>query len=159
MRTLSIDRSFFTMAFGRDVDYHDWPPRRFLLDRSTGEVLWFYERDEDAFFEAGMPAKENREERERVEAEPERYLEIPGLDHGEHHGILREFLRSDWTGDEVRLLRADAAYSGSIGRWMRDVGHEEAVRAFRAYREARIAAMAEEFLRDNGVVPEWKSRA
>ena len=138
MRTLSIDRSFFTMAFGRDVDYHDWPPRRFLLDRSTGEVLWFYERDE---------------------AEPERYLEIPGLDHGEHHGILREFLRSDWTGDEVRLLRADAAYSGSIGRWMRDVGHEEAVRAFRAYREARIAAMAEEFLRDNGVVPEWKSRA
>ena len=159
MQTLAIDRELFMMAFGRDIDYHDSLPQGTWLDRSTGEVLWFYECDADAFFEVGMPARENREERERVEAEPERYLEIPGLGHGEHHGILREFLRSDWTGDEARLLRADAAYSGSIGRWMRDVGDEGAVRAFREYREARIAAMAEEFLRENGVVPGWKSRA
>ena len=130
MRTLAIDRSLFLMAFGRDVDYHDMVPQRTWLDRSTGDVLWFYESDEDAFFEGGIPAEENREERERVEAEPERYLEIPGLDHGEHHGILREFLRSDWT-----------------------------VRAFREYQEARIAAMAEEFLRENGIVPEWEPSA
>ena len=154
MRTLAIDRSLFLMAFGRDVDYHDRVPQRTWLDRSTGDVLWFYESDEDSFFEGGIPAGENREERERVEAEPERYLEIPGLDHGEHHGILREFLRSDWTGDEARLRRADAAYSGSIGRWIRDVGDEGTVRAFREYQEARIAAMAEEFLRENGIVPE-----
>ena len=159
MRTLAIDRSLFLMAFGRDVDYHDMVPQRTWLDRSTGDVLWFYESDEDAFFEGGIPAGENREERERVEAEPERYLEIPGLEHGEHHGILREFLGSDWTGDEARLRHADAAYSGSIGRWIRDVGDEGAIRAFREYQETQIAAMAEGFLRENGIVPEWESPA
>ena len=143
------------MAFERDVDYHDMVPQRTWLDRSTGDVLWFYESDEDAYFEVRIPAGENHEE--RVEAEPERYLEIPGLGHGEHHGMLREFLRSGWTEDEARLRRTDAAYSGSIGRWIRNVGDEGAVRAFREYQEARIAAMAEEFLRENGVVPEWES--
>ena len=147
------------MAFGRDVDYHDAHPQRTWLDRSTGNVIWFHECDEDAFFEAGIPAEENREERERIEADPERYLEIPGLDHGEHHGILKKFLGSDWTDDETRRRRTGAAYTGSIGRWMRDVGDEGAVRAFREFREARIAAMAEEFLRDNGIVPDWESPA
>ncbi len=159
MQSLAIDRSLFIMAIGRDVDYHDSLPQITWLDRSTGDVLWLYECDEDAFFEVGIPAEENREERERVEAEPERYLEIPGLGHGEHHGILREFLRSGWTGDDARRRRAEAAYSGSIGRWMREVGDEEAVRAFREYREARIAAMAEEFLRENGITPAWESPA
>ena len=29
--------------------------------------------------------------REKVDTSPERYLLIPGRDHGEHHDILREF--------------------------------------------------------------------
>ena len=107
MRTLAIDRSFFTMALGRVVDYHDWPPRRFLLDRRTDKVLWFYEHDEDAYMEAGMRADENREE--RVEAESGRFLEIPGLDHGEQHAILRNFLAFGWSGEEARRLRARSA--------------------------------------------------
>ena len=37
---------------------------------------------------------------------------------------------------------------------MKDVGDEGVVRAFREYREARITAMAEEFLRESGVVPD-----
>ena len=159
MRTLVIDRSFFTMAFGRDVDYHDWPPRRFLLDRCTGEVLWYYECDEDAYMEAGTPADENRGERERVESEPGRFLEIPDLDHGERHAILRDFLASGWSGEEARRLRAETAYTGSIGGWMRGVDDEGAVRAFLEYREARITAMAGEFLRENGIVPDWKRTA
>lgn len=159
MRTLAIDRELFLMAFGRDVDYHDSVPQRTWLDRSTGEVLWLYECDEDAYWQAGIPAGENREERERVEAELDRYLEIPGLDHGEHHGILRGFLASGWTGDEARRRRADAAYSGSIGRWKDDVGDEGAVHAFHEYREARITEMGEGFLRENGIVPDWKPPA
>ena len=123
------------------------------MHEAQRRLLWLYECDEDAYWEAGISAGKNREERERVKAEPERYLVIPGLDHGEHHEILRGYLRSGWTGDEARLLRANAAYSGSIGRWMSDVGDEGAVRAFREYRETRIAAMAEEFLRENGIVP------
>ncbi len=156
MRSLAIDRELFMMAFGRDVEYHDMALQRTWLDRRTGDVLWLYECDEDAYMEVGIPAEENREERERVEAEPERYLEIPGLDHGEHHGILRRFLRSDWSGDEARRRRADAAYSGSIGRWKRDVADEGAVHAFRDFQEAQIAKLAEGFLRENGIVPEWR---
>ena len=94
-----------------------------------------------------------------VAAAPERYLEIPGLGHGEHHEILRQFLGSDWTDDETRLRRADAAYSVSIGRWKTDVGDEGAVDAFHEYQEAQIARMAEGFLRENGIAPDWKSLA
>ena len=58
-----------------------------------------------------------------------------------------------------RLWRAGAAYGGSIGRWMRDVGDEEAVGAFREFREAQIVRLAEAFLRESGVVPDRKSPA
>ena len=159
MQSLAIDREIFMMAFGRDVDYHDMVPQRTWLDRRTGEVLWLYERDDDAYWEAGMPAGENREGREHVAAAPERYLEIPGLGHGEHHEILRQFLGSDWTDDETRLRRADAAYSVSIGRWKTDVGDEGAVHAFREFQEAQTVRLAEEFLRENGIIPDWKSPA
>ena len=153
---LVIDRMLFTMAFGRDVDFHDMYPQTTYLDRRTGDVVWLYEDDEDAYGEAGIPAEENRQGRERVAAEPERYLEIPGLDHGEHHEVLRQFLRSDWTGDDARWRRAAAAYSGSIGRWKRDVRDEGAVHGFHEFQEKRIVELAEEFLRENEIVPDWK---
>ena len=153
---LVIDRMLFTMAFGRDVDFHDSFPQSTYLDRRTGEVIWLYEDDEDAYGEAGIPAEENRQGRKRVAAEPERYLEIAGFDHGEHHEILRQFLRSDWTDDDARWRSADAAYSGSIGRWKRDVRDEGAVHSFYDFQEKRIAELAEELLRENGIVPDWK---
>ena len=159
MQSLAIDREIFIMAFGRDVDYHDIVPQRTWLDRRTGEVLWLYERDDDAYWEGGISAGENCEGSERVATEPERYLEIPGLDHGEHHEILRQFLGSDWTDDETRLRRVGEAYTGSIGRWKTDVGDEGAVDAFHEYQEAQIARMAEGFLRENGIAPDWKSLA
>ena len=153
---LVIDRTLFTMAFGRDVDFHDSYPQSTYLDRRTGVVIWLYEDDEDAYAEAGIPAEINRQGRERVAADAERYLEIPGFDHGEHHEILRQFLRSDWTDNDARWRRAEAAYSGSIGRWKRDVRDEGAVYAFYDFQEKRIAELAEEFLRENGIVPAWK---
>ena len=146
----------FMMAFGRDVDFHDACPQSTYLDRCTGEIVWLYEDDDDAYGEVGIPPEENCKGRERIAAEPERYLEIPGLDHGDHHDILRQFLRSDWTGDDARWRRAGEAYSGSIGRWKRDVRDEEAVHAFHAFQEEQIAKLAEEFLLENGVVPEWR---
>ena len=63
---------------------------------------------------AGIEPEENQALRERINASPERYLEIPGLSHGEYYGILKEFLNSDWTDDDELWQRAQDAYSGSI---------------------------------------------
>ena len=153
---VAIDRALFMLAFERDVDFHDAHPQSTHLDRRTGEVFWLYENDDDANYEAGIPAEENCEGRERVAADPQRYLEIPGLDHGDHHDFLRRFLRSNWTGDDARWQRVREAYSGSIGRWKRDVRDDGALHAFYAFRDGQIERLAEEFLRDNGIVPQWR---
>jgi len=103
-----------------------------------------------------MPAEENREERERIEAEPDRYLEIPGLDYGDHHRILQRFLWSDWTDDEARKDKAAEAYFGSIGGWKKNVGDQGAIHAFYDSQDAQINELAEEFLRENDIIPDWK---
>ena len=154
-RKLAIDPSLFTMAFGRDVDYHDMVPQLTYLDRRTGDVIWAYEIDEDAYMETGIPAAENCEQRERVAAEPDRYLEIPGLDHDDHHRILKRFLRSDWTENEERRQKAFEAYFGSIGGWKKSVNDEGAIHAFYDYQDTQITELAEEFLAENGIVPDW----
>jgi hypothetical protein len=152
---LTVDQSLFTIAFGRDVDYHDVVPQLIYLDRFTGDVMWLYESDDDAYMEAGIPASENLEQRERIVAEPNRYLEIPGLDHDDHHKILKSFLRSDWTDDEARSQKAFEAYFGSIGGWKKSVNDEGAIQAFYDYQDTRITELAEEFLAENGIVPDW----
>ncbi len=126
------------------------------LDRDTGEILWVYEDDEDAETIAGVPTEENREMREAIEAAPSRYLEIPGVDHGDHHDILRSFLRSSWTDDEAARERAYGAYRGSIGRWKDAVDDRDVIHAYYRFQEQRVLEIGEEFLRDNGIEPEWK---
>jgi hypothetical protein len=155
-RRLAIDKILFTMAFGRDVDYHDKVSQLTYLDRHTGDVIWVYETDDDAYMEAGIPADDNRQVRERVAGDPDRYLEIPGLDHGDHHEILKAFLSSDWTDDEEQRQNAEAAYTGSIGRWKKRVDDQEAVHTFYDFRAARVAMLAEEFLQENGIAPIWR---
>ena len=124
-RRLAIDQDLFMMAFGRDVVYHDMVPQLTYLDRRTGQVIWVYETDDDAYMEAGIPADENRQERERVAGDPARYLDIPGLDHGEHHEILKAFFSSDWTDDEEQRRRVEFAYLGSIGGWKESVDDQD----------------------------------
>ena len=92
LRNLTIDHTLFSMAFDRDVPFHDIYLQSAYLDRESGEIYWVYEKDENAEMEAGIPAEENRAIRERIEATPDRYLEIPELDHADHHDILRAFL-------------------------------------------------------------------
>lgn len=153
---VAIDQDMFLMAFGRDVDYESMGSDLGFLDRRTGEVIWIFETDEEAEMEAGIPADDNRRDRERIEAEPDRFLEIPGLYHGDHHDILRAFLRSSWCDDERRLENAEEAYSGSIGRWKRHVRDEDAVHAYYDFRDARVKDLAEEWLRDTGIAPVWR---
>jgi len=49
---------------------------------------------------AGIDPEENAALRTQIDKYPDRYLEIPGRDHGEHLDILRDFLNSNWTDDK-----------------------------------------------------------
>jgi hypothetical protein len=105
---------------------------------------------------AGMKPEENAALREKVEAAPERYLEIRGRDHGEHHDILREFLNSNWTDDKNLRAQTRNAYSGSIGGWKEEVDNENVVNAYYDFRERKIREFAEEFLHENDIQPIWR---
>jgi hypothetical protein len=145
-----IDRKRFLLAFNRDARYHDRFPQTVYLDRETGDVLWVYQNDEEAEAE-GMRAGQNDEHRERVEANPARYLEIPGRSHNCHHEILRDFLDSDWTDDPHEKALAKDVYDWSIGGWLTAVENEHAVKAYFEYKEATLRQMAQQFLRDNQI--------
>ena len=105
---------------------------------------------------AGIDPDENADLRNQIEAYPERYLEIPGRGHGEHHDILRDFLNSNWTDNEELRSRARNAYFGSIGGWKEEVDNQDALHAYYDFRDQRIKDMAEEFLRENDIHPIWR---
>lgn len=151
-----INRNLFKMAFGRDVDNHDMYPQSTYLDRQTDDNLWLYECDEGASWAVRVPAEENREGWERIEVEPERYLRIPDLGHGDHYDILREFLRSDWTGDEARPGACGGCEFGLDRTLQARCVRRGAVHAFHAFQEVQIEKMAEDFLRHNYVVADWR---
>ncbi len=138
-KKLPIDEVPFLEAFGRDVDFvdfHDTYPQSVYLDLQTGDLLWLYDDDEDAYSEARIPSEDNAADRQRVANSPARYLEIFGLDHGEHHEILQEFFNSDWTDDDDARLKAREAYFGSIGGWKKTVADERVVYAFYDFQSA-----------------------
>jgi hypothetical protein len=156
MRKIRVDESIFIHAFERDVDFHDHCAQSTYLDLETGEVLWIYEEDDEAEFETGIEPEENAALREQVDTSPERYLLIPGRDHGEHHDILREFLKSPWTDDEELRLRTRDAYAGSIGRWMEAVDDQAVINAYCGFRDRKIKELAEEFFEEHGLQPVWR---
>ena len=153
MRSLQINQVLFIDAFERDIDFQVMDPQSNFLDKETGEVVWVFEDDEDAENIAGIKPEENDVIRERIEASPERYIEIPVLSHGEHHDILREFLYSDWTDDKELMSKAQQAYSGSIGRWKEAVDRRDFEHAYYEFRDRKIMEMAEEFLHAHHIDP------
>ena len=155
LRNLSIDRALFGLALDQDVDFQECPTSHYL-DLQTGEVEWVYENDEDAYMQTGIPAEDNRAIREKIEATPNHYLELPGLERGDYHELLREFLDSDWTDDAEKHARVRNAYTGSIGRWKRSLEDRRIVHAFNNYCDRRKEQMGEEFLREHGIEPNWR---
>jgi len=159
MRKLKIDhglRAALRIEFGRDVNY-ELHPRSNYLDLCTGRVTSVYESDEDARYDIGIAPEKNQEERLLVESDPDRFVLIPGLSHGDHHAILLDFLSSDWTDDEELRTEVRDAYSGSIGRWKKSMWEEngsDVVHAWDGYRDERIDEMIDEFLRKHGFEPE-----
>ena len=156
LRKVTIDLTLFSLAFDRDVDFHDAYPTSTYLDLETGNTIWVYEDDEDAYMEAGISTDDNRRTRERVESIPGQYLEIPGLDHGDHHDILRGFLDSDWTASKERHAKARNAYFGSIGGWKKSVDDDSIVHEFHDYRDRKTKQMADDFLHEHGIQPDWR---
>ncbi len=147
----------FEMAMETDRDFPIGDAEEIpYLDSETGEIHWVYEDDEDAESIVNIPAEENWMKREAIEAAPDRYLEVPGVDHGEHHEILRAFLRSSWTDDDEAWQRAYDAYRGSIGRWKDAVDERDVIHAYYRFQEQKVLEMGVEFLRENGIEPDWK---
>ncbi len=156
LQKLTIEWISFELAFSHAPDPLYASTQSAYLDRQTGEVIWVYENDEDAEMEAKIPAEENRSVWQRIEATLERFLEIPGLDHGDDHDILRAFLKSDWTDDDEVWRKTKYAYRGSIGRWKRAVNDRDIIQAYYDFSNRRAAELADEFLRDHGIEPDWK---
>src|SRR6266542_3821534 len=155
-QTLHVDKILFLEAFGRGVPFHDDMAQSTYLDLETGELIWFYDDDDEAHMEAGIPVEENRSLREQVASASDRYLEIPGLDHGEHHEILREFLASDAIEDPALKAHAPEAYSGSIGGWKRAVPDEAIVHRFYQFCDDAVLVRAEAFLQGHGMHVVWR---
>jgi len=141
MQSLVINVSHFCRAFGRDVAFQDLFQLTYL-DRESGTIDWFFENDADA---DGISPENNAEMRQRIAIAPEPYLKIPGLTHGNHHDLLKEWLDSDWTEDEEEKNRVEAAYFGSIGGWKEAVDDDRVFHAFCDFREHRIKQLAEGF--------------
>lgn len=156
MRKVVVEEMMFILAFERDEVFSDPCSQTTFLDLETGDVLWVFEEDEDAENWAGIDPEKNAALRSQIDKNPERYLEVPGRDHGEHHGILRDFLNSRWTDDEELWTFAQDAYSGSIGRWKKRVDNRDVLHAYYDFRDLRIKEMTEEFLRENEIQPIWR---
>lgn len=144
----------FSSAFDRDVDFES-DGQEAYLDLRTGEVLWIFVEDEDAWMHAGLAREENKALREMVDSAPGRYLEIPGRNHGEYHELLREFLGSAWTTDERKRQRAADAYVGSIGGWKKAVRDPDIIHAYHDYCDRRLQELAEEFLQEHDIRVLW----
>jgi hypothetical protein len=156
MRTVHVDELMFIEAFQRDVDFQDIEPQSAYLVLETGEVVWLFEEDDDARMWAGIEPEENSALRQEIDASPEKYLEIPGRDHGEHHHMLQNFLSSEWTDDEELWTRAQDAYSGSIGGWKEAVDNRDIVHAYYEFRDVKIKEWAEEFFLEHNIKPVWR---
>lgn len=154
MQVLTINQAIFLTVFARDRDYHPYPYQAYL-NRQDGEIVTVHWEDEDAHTEHGTPPAANKAMRNQVAAAPNRYLDIPGLSHGDHHAILLDFLASDWTDDDDAKLDAQAAYHGSIGRWKRTVQNDDARLQHQNHQYDESIRMAEAFLRKNGIEPHW----
>ena len=148
MRSVQINQLMFIDAFERDVDFHNEYPQSAYLDLETGEVIWVFEEDEDAEWATGIEPGETDDVRARIDGSPERYLEIPGRGHGEHHDILREFLNSDWTEDkELKSRHSKRIQVRSVGGKKRSIVETSCMRTMifaivRLWRRRRSFSMS-----------------
>lgn len=159
-QTIKIEWALFHIAFDTDVDYREPYPLSKYLDKETGKISFIYDDDKDAEWE-GTDPDENKMEREMVASNPNVFLEIPGLTHGDNHDILQAFLESDWTGNKELKQNAKNCYFGSIGGWLKEMERRDEIdndtvySAWQEYHGEFIEKEKEKFLSDNGIKFEW----
>ena len=152
---LNIDTYPFMLAFERSDGYEIADsPRITFLDRETGELVWAYKWNCERTVYEGARPEDSSGLREQIAARPERYLEIRGLTHDDHHEMLRTFLQTTWTDDDDLRDMAYVAYTGTIGEWRYRVG-EEIYALFEFYRMDVIQALAERWLVKHRIRPNW----
>lgn len=156
LQRLTIDKWDFAMEFETDSENDDFGyAYSSYLDRSTAEILRVFLSDESALDAADIPEEENRELRERTEANAERYLRIENLTLEDNTEMIEEFLNSNWTDNADLWQETYDAYNGSIGRWKKRVS-QSTIRAFKEFEHQYVVVIAERFLRENGIEPVWK---
>ncbi len=155
MRKVQVNEMMFIEVFQRDDVFNETYSQSTYLDLQTGQIIWVFDEDDDAEMYAGIDPEENAALREQIDAFPEKYLAIPGLNHGEHHDILRDFLHSNWTDDKELWKRARDAYSRSIGGWKDEVDNRDVVHAYYELLDQKAKELAEEFFLEHDIQPTW----
>ena len=141
----------FAMEFDSDILSEPQIP---YLDLQTGKLIWVWESDEDFAITTNAEPAENQQNRELVEAQPERFITIPELDTADDNDMLRDLLKSGWTDDETRRQEAADAYSGSVGRWKKAVRHDPTIiHAWQDFEQQDIRQRAIAFLAEHGIEP------
>ena len=166
LKEISADEPLFRMAFEQDIPYHDIDEQDIpdpdiednaFLDLRTGDVYWIADSDKDAATGWGIPENENRAMRLKIMAEPDRYPNIPGLSHGEHHDILEDFLASDWIKDENMKDFANASYTRNIWRWIEKVkDYEGILENYESFKQNEINRRIRDFFRGYGIRVKWR---
>lgn len=147
MKTLTIDEGNFWNEFRSEADYHDEAPQPLYLDLNTGQI--FHVSD------GGDAAEASRAMRKSGPRTPYGFSKIPRFTHRDYGDMLKSFLASDWTTDDIAKARAKLAYSTSIGRWMKQVNDPNAISAFFRFRDSQLKTRVKDSLLRSGLEPVW----
>ena len=137
-RPPSIDRDVLIDT----IKEEDWTRARHgvndaFLDLKDGSVRWVW-REPDV-----PSSKEEQDELLRfLELEPERFVRIPYMTHGDHHEVLRRHLE-----EQGRL----AEYDGSIGRWRKQLENDDDYYAFEEVVGQEAERRMRSFLEEHGL--------
>ncbi len=145
MNRLPIDAEEMILAMEtRDPDVEH------RLDRQTGEIVFLCD--------PGL-ADLDEERRERVEADPERYLVIAPISSSEGWRVMREFVDQLPDGEAREHLEA-ALHRGSPFRRFKDtlVGYPPVRQSWFRYHEQVLLETAQAWLETEGIEPDWQTR-
>ncbi len=154
--TIEIEQWRFMQVFGADGDYNpDIEGEALYLSIKSGSLTYVALDPKLLALRYGEETvEENFTSLTFVEGNPDQFVEIPSMSHGQHHDVIQEFLASSWIPEASRRDRASDVYypRKSIGCWLREVNDDEAIDAYFKFKDSAILQRAEAFLRANGVV-------